>query len=244
MSSAIEHYSTLLAPVYLWMVGGWESALSLGTREVEPFCPASSPEASACDLGAGFGMHAIPLARAGYKVTAIDTSPLLLSALGQAAKDLPVKLVEANLLDFAAHLDSSPDLILCMGDTLTHLETLDEVEKLFSRVAQALTPSGRFVLTFRDYSNPPTGSARFIPVRSDSHRILTCFLEEAANHMLVHDLLYEQGETGWTMNTSCYRKLRLSPQWVVDSLRSYDFEIERDQGLRGMVKIVATRIGR
>jgi 2-polyprenyl-3-methyl-5-hydroxy-6-metoxy-1,4-benzoquinol methylase len=69
--SADEHYARLLAPVYLWMAGGLDHALKQGEADVRPFIPGRG---LAVDLGAGFGMHAIPLARAGWEVLAIDTS--------------------------------------------------------------------------------------------------------------------------------------------------------------------------
>ena len=72
MSSVAAHYEALLAPVYLWMAGGIDNALALGASDLAGF---AGPGGLAVDLGAGFGMHAIPLARAGYRVLAIDSSP-------------------------------------------------------------------------------------------------------------------------------------------------------------------------
>ena len=63
-----------------------------------------------------------------------------------------------------------------MGDTLTHLPQLSSVEQLFSLAAESLGPKGKFIATFRDYTSPLAGNGRFIPVKSDSDRILTCFL--------------------------------------------------------------------
>ena len=78
---AAEHYRAHLAPVYLWMAGGFEAALSRGEAEVDALFPDLAPGATAVDLGAGFGMHAIPLARAGARVLALfpDTGERYLS---------------------------------------------------------------------------------------------------------------------------------------------------------------------
>jgi hypothetical protein len=43
MNTALDHYATLLAPVYLWMSGGLEAALAQGTTDVAAFCPAPAP---------------------------------------------------------------------------------------------------------------------------------------------------------------------------------------------------------
>lgn len=59
MTSVEAHYETLLAPIYLWMAGGAEAAFSAGAKDLEGLLGAPG---FAVDLGAGFGMHAIPLA--------------------------------------------------------------------------------------------------------------------------------------------------------------------------------------
>ena len=166
MTSVTDHYATLLAPVYLWMVGGLDAALARGRAEVEAVCPRPTDTALAVDLGAGFGMHAIPLADLGYAVRAIDSSHRLLDALDRHIDGGTIRTIRDDLRAFRRHLDGPATLILCMGDTLTHLPDWDSVRGLFNDVADALAEDGTFLLTFRDYSIPLSGPARFIPVRS------------------------------------------------------------------------------
>ena len=85
-------------------------------------------------------MHAIPLARLGYAVTAVDSSRLLLSQLQQLSKNEghDIHAIEADVLDFATHVHAPVALVLCMGDTLTHLSSTDAVERLCSQVAACL----------------------------------------------------------------------------------------------------------
>ena len=173
MNSVVKHYETLLAPIYLWMAGGLDEALSLGTADVSEFLDAPG---YAVDLGAGFGMHSIPLARSGFRVLAIDTSSYLLEQLRRHSNGLQVKALEADIRQFTNHISAAADLIVCMGDTLAHLHSTEEIRELFRDVAASLCSGGRFVATFRDYRELPEGDKRFIPVRSDSQRIHTCFL--------------------------------------------------------------------
>lgn len=192
MTTVTEHYENHLAPVYLWMTGGFALAISHGESEVNAFCPNPSNGLTAVDLGAGFGMHSIPLARRGYSVVAIDNSPKLLEILQNHIETLPIQTVEDDLLFFQKHLNTKVHLILCMGDTLTHLSEPQSVEQLFSLVAESLHTGGTFVTTFRDYTSPLVGNERFIPVRSDHDRILTCFLEYSPGYVTVHDVLHER----------------------------------------------------
>src|SRR5580698_2271031 len=109
MASVCSHYETHLSPIYSWMAGGIEHALSLGAAEVSEFLVAPG---YAVDLGAGFGMHSIPLARSGFQVLAIDSSAYLLEELREHSADLPVRTAQADLRDFARYLSAPADLIL------------------------------------------------------------------------------------------------------------------------------------
>lgn len=238
MSSVTEHYENLLAPIYLWMLGGADAAFALGKTDLAPVLRDGS---FAIDLGAGFGMHAIPLARAGWTVLAVDSSPRLLEQLADFADGLPVKVQCGDLCSFADQMPSGQraDMILCMGDTLTHLETPDAVAALGHSVAARLSPHGRFVATFRDYSRLPSGDARFIPVRSDERRILTCFLEEFGDYVQVHDLLHEHTGDAWVTRVSSYRKLRLLPEAVRQAFSAAGLQATIEPGPRGMVRLIA-----
>jgi SAM-dependent methyltransferase len=238
MTTVKNHYEQLLAPIYVWMAGGVESALAAGAQDVAPLTPGAG---LAVDLGAGFGMHAIPLARAGYEVVALDTSRELLDVLREQGAGLAIRTVEADLLDFRRHVSTTASLIVCLGDTLTHLESTDDVERLVRDVAASLRPGGRFVATFRDYTHAATGDARFIPVRSDANRIHTCFLEQQPDVMLVHDIVHERDGATWRMKVSSYPKLRLAPVAVAETLRYAGLEPTVAPGTRGMVRITAVR---
>lgn len=244
VASVTAHYENHLAPVYTWMAGGVGPALARGEREVAALVAARGHGlhrvGTAVDLGAGFGMHAIPLARRGARVLAVDTSALLLAELEAHAVGLPVHTVVDDLLGFERHLEGPADLILCMGDTLTHLPDPGTVDALAVHVARALRPGGRFVATFRDYTAVRTGTARFIPVRSDADRILTCFLEYGPESVEVHDLLHERNGEGWRFSVSAYRKLRLWPEGVCAALRAAGLSARLEAADGGMVRAMAT----
>jgi hypothetical protein len=241
MASVHDHYKTHLAPVYAWMAGGVDAAIARGATEVDAVLPNLSAGCSAVDLGAGFGMHAIPLARRGCSVLAIDTSALLLEQLDRQGAALRVRTVEDDLLSFQRHLDRKVDAILCMGDTLTHLTDSSAALSLFGLAAESLSIGGKFITTFRDYSLPVLGQGRFIPVKSDADRILTCFLEYGPEYVDVHDVLHEREGSTWNLRVSVYRKLRLSPEWVCSALQARGFSVSTGPGLAGMVRVVATK---
>lgn len=240
MPAVADHYANHLARIYLWMAGGIHAAIGQGSADIAPYLAAPGERMVAIDLGAGFGMHTIPIARAGYAVTAIDTSSILLTELQTQAAGLRVRAVEDDLLNFQQHVTHEADLIVCMGDTLTHLSRQPDVDDLFQMVARALKPGGKFVATFRDYTHPLSGQARFIPVRSDESRVLTCFLEYGPEQVMVHDIVHERSGGGWQMRVSAYPKLRLSPAHVRQSLQKHGLTVVLESAPRGMVRVVAT----
>ncbi|MCW7541744.1 class I SAM-dependent methyltransferase [Aquabacterium sp. A7-Y] len=241
MTTTAQHYEHHLAPLYVWMAGGATAALQAGAAEIEAMkLPVAAGEV-VVDLGAGFGMHAIPLARQGALVTAIDSSAALLQTLQELGSGLPVRVIIDDLLSFQDHVQQAPKAILCMGDTITHLAEPSMVDELITKAYETLVPGGVFVLSFRDYSVPLTEDQRFIPVRNDDTRLLTCFLDYETKTVLVHDIVHERTPQGWQLKVSHYRKLRLPPDDLVDRMKSTGFLVRREAGPRGMTRLIATK---
>ena len=134
MASVKEHYDNLLASCYSWMCGGSDLKLKENRAFFLDHGIRPAHSAAAVDLGAGSGFQAIPLAEAGFKVTAIDVSGELLAQLNKAVGKLPIRTVQDDLLSFTEYSPEKIELIVCMGDTLTHLKALADVKELFHRV--------------------------------------------------------------------------------------------------------------
>jgi len=241
MASVKEHYDNLLASCYSWMCGGSELKLLKNRAFFKNHSIRPAHSAVAVDLGAGPGFQAIPLAEAGFNVTAIDVSRDLLAELNDTAGKLPIRTIQDELLDFTEHSPVRIEIIVCMGDTLTHLKSLAEVKKLIRCAYGALEKEGLLILGFRDLTDALTQLDRFIPVRSDSSRIFTCFLEYEKRHVKVHDLLYEKTGDQWKLKKSFFRKLRISSQWVQECLLKAGFTVQKNGIENGMTTIIARK---
>jgi len=241
MTSVREHYERHLGSVYTWMLGDVDAAIERNRDALAGLGLQPGATGVAVDLGAGPGTHAIALARLGFRTIAVDNCALLNAELHERAAGA-VEVVEADLLRFRAYCPPVVDAILCMGDTLTHLPSSAEVGRLLDDVAAALAPGGVFLTTFRDYaSRRLEGDDRFILVRADADRVLTCFLEYGNDTVTVHDLLHERDGATWKLRVSSYPKLRLDPARVVAHLEDSGLSVERDAASGGMVRIVARR---
>jgi len=239
MSSVREHYDNHLGPVYTWMVGGEAFALSRGAAEIDGLDAGPHGSGISVDLGAGFGMHAIALAERGFEVVAVDACSVLLDQLMRLGPGRHIRPVRGDLRSFVDHLPGAPELVLCMGDTLTHLDDDSDVEALVEKIAAVIEPGGRFIATFRDYSRALEGTRRFIPVRGDAERNLTCFLEYSESHVMVYDILSERRGAGWATRVGAYRKLRLAPARFKSLLIAHGFSVEQSSDPAGMIKFSA-----
>lgn len=241
MTTVAEHYENLLADYYSWMFGDFEAKVDVNRRFFAAQQIGSGKSGIVADLGAGPGFQAIPLAQAGFRVLAVDLSRKLLSELQGKMDALPITAIHDDMLNFAAHCEEPIELCVCMGDTLPHLESFDQVRLLLERVYRSLEAGGRFVLTFRDLTCELTGLDRFIPVRSDANTIFTCFLEYEEDHVKVHDLVYTRNQDKWELRKSWYRKLRIPLEWVIERLRETGFIIDLSDKIDDVITIIAVK---
>jgi len=232
VTTAKQHYEQLLGDHYTWSVAGDDDPFDRPATWLARH--ALTGASRYLDLGAGFGAHAVPLARLGASVTAVDFHAGLLAELRAAAPT--VSTHEADLLAFLDATSETWDAVLCLGDTLTHLPDRAAVQRLVAGAARVLAPGGFVALSYRDYSGPPrTGLDRFIPVRSDPHRSLLCCVELVdPDRVSVTDILTTAEPAGLRTRLSTYHKLRLAPDHVAAWAATAGLALDRaslDQGM-------------
>jgi SAM-dependent methyltransferase len=241
ISSVSQHYDNLLAGHYDWMFGvPFEAKVAEQRKLLEEVGVKPASSGYAVDLGCGSGFQSFALQELGYRVLAIDSSRQLLRNV--AGKAIETRTGDLRELDCYVK-GNSADVVVCMGDTLTHLSRREEVSSLFRSVAGVLRPSGMFVVTYRDLAAAAlTGVDRFIPVRSDENRVMTCFLEyEGPDTVIVTDLVHVRGGDGkWSLQKSSYRKLRLSVGWVLGELAAAGLKVVFQRADR-LAVLAATR---
>lgn len=239
--TAKEHYDRHLGDIYAWMVGDFDAR----QKEHQHFLEASglSPHSTsiALDLGAGHGIQSVSLAKLGYTVKAIDFNQQLLSELIDNTQRLSVTGFNDDIRQVKKYADPKPELIICWGDTLTQLESLDDIRQLLTDCCESLIEGGKLILSFRDYSTALSGDQRFIPVKSDDTKILTCCLDYEADRVRITDLLQVKTENGWQQKVSSYYKVRVSPNDVVKILADCGLRVAFNEVVNRMTTIIATK---
>jgi SAM-dependent methyltransferase len=239
------HYANLLAEHYDWMFAvPVETKVAEQRRFFERHVGGVEPDALAIDLGCGSGFQSLALADLGYTVLSIDTSERLLRALKERSGSRRIRTVHADLLGIESFGGpASAELVICMGDTITHLPSRDSVRELVRSVSRILKPDGRFVVTYRDLAaSEPQGLDRFVAVHGDDRRVMTCFLEYvSADIVVVNDLIHVRDAGGkWILKKSCYEKLRLPVEWLCNELLAADLSATILE-TRPMTAILATK---
>lgn len=239
-----EHYENHLAGFYAWMAGDFAA----NVNAFRTFCQSHDikpvGKGYAVDLGAGNGIQTVALLQLGYAVKAIDFSEKLLGELKEnAGKEASVETILDDIRNVRKYASPSPELILCCGDTLLHLESREEIAALLQDCHDIMAEKGKLILSFRDYSHALTDTQRFIPVKSDSSRILTCFLEYTETKVHVTDLLHELHDGQWVQKVSSYDKTRTSKDAIKQSLETAGFTRIEENINRGMITLIADKNG-
>jgi 2-polyprenyl-3-methyl-5-hydroxy-6-metoxy-1,4-benzoquinol methylase len=234
-----EHYTALLDDVYPWMMGPFRAQADEQQALFTRFGLRPRGCRNALDLGCGPGYQSVALARLGFSVTGVDTSESMLATMREETHQLPVRGVLGDMQRLRDLAPGPWEVAVCMGDTISHLPSKQAVADVLRAVAANLEPGGSVVVSYRDMSVLPSGLERFIPVKADMERVALCFLEEEGpDTYLAHDIVHTREGEHWRFAKGCYRKLRLSQQWMTELLASVGLPLRQTENLRGMTVLV------
>lgn len=113
-------------------------------RTLDTIAAVVSPPARIVDFGAGTGRLSVPLAKAGYRVTAVDPSVEMLARLRQKAAGLPIEVVDCRMQDYSGGPEH--DLALCVFTVLVYMLDEEALRSAVDAAAAALRPGGLFLV--------------------------------------------------------------------------------------------------
>ncbi|PWT94808.1 MAG: SAM-dependent methyltransferase [Bacteroidetes bacterium] len=239
--SAKEHYDNHLGRIYSWMIGDFEVKKSDQKNYFSQNLILPRQGAVAIDLGAGTGIQSVALAEMGFQLISIDFNTRLLNELIKNSNGLQIKTEEADIRNFDQFTPKQVQLIVCMGDTISHLESRDDVERLLKKCADKLEPDGKLIISYRDMGGQKINSRKFIPVNSDDSRLLTCLLEFYEDRVRVTDMLYEKQDSKWIFSESSYYKLILHPAELTALCGKAGLEHTKTEMRQGMLYTIAQK---
>jgi SAM-dependent methyltransferase len=99
---------------------------------------------SVLDLCCGPARHSAVLAQKGFAVTGVDRSPFLLSKAREHTADMPIELVEADMLYFVR--PAAFDLALSLFTSFGYFETRGQDLQVLRNIRASLKPGGVFLI--------------------------------------------------------------------------------------------------
>ncbi len=113
---------------------------------VQTYAPSAN---SILELGCGTGMHALLLAKAGYRLHGVDFSQEMLQRATERLSQLPVELV--SRLEFSpgdvrtVRLDKQFDAVLSLFHVMSYQTTNEDLRAAFATAKAHLKPGGVFI---------------------------------------------------------------------------------------------------
>jgi glycine/sarcosine N-methyltransferase len=204
-----------LAPLFDVMTD-WESRLATEApflrRELE-----SAGAHTVLDAACGSGGHAVVLAGWGYMVSAADASPVMIEmARAKAATvDREIPFAVASLAELPAVAPGPFDAVLCLGNSLPHLPTQQDLIAALGGMWAVLAPGGLLVLHNLNYDRRWKLQPRWFAAQGgvlDEQEVLVWRFADyhtEAQEIAFNVALFRKGAAGWQVevHTTPHRPL-------------------------------------
>lgn len=185
------------------------------------------------DVGAGTGRNALALARAGFKVDALELTPGFCEALRDAsrAESLPIEVIQDSVLSARARLARAKYSLVICSEVTSHFRDVGDLRLFFERTAACLRPGGALLVNafIADAAREPTQGERELSQIAWSTLFTRADLTKATRglglSLLSNDSVYDyerahQPSDGWPPTSwfeswsrghNCYRMPRGTP---------------------------------
>lgn len=129
----------------------------------------SGPSRRVLDLGCGPGEHARRLAAEGFEVVGLDASEAMLAQALEEPVPPNLSFVRGDLRDLSAVTEGAFGGAICLGNTLPHLLTHEDLARMAGGLRERLLPGAPLLLQILNYDRIFATGERALPVnfRSD-----------------------------------------------------------------------------
>ena len=124
----------------------------------------SGPSRRVLDLGCGPGEHSRWLAAHGFEVVGVDASESMLDAAREAPAPENLRFVLGDLRNLEEVVDGSFGGAICLGNTLPHLRTEEDLARVAAGLRSRLLPGAPFLLQILNYDRIFAKNERALPV--------------------------------------------------------------------------------
>lgn len=183
------------------------------------------PALAVLDSACGTGMHALELKKRGYQASGADLSSGMIERArvnaAQVGEDVVFQVAGfgelAHIFGISPFGDELPfDAVLCMGNSLPHLLSLDELSRALADFRQCLSPDGLVLIQNRNFDAVLAKNDRWMEPQSyqeaDAEWVYQRFYDFRPDGLLNFNIvtLFRSGYSAWMqrVNTSLLYPLR------------------------------------
>jgi ubiquinone/menaquinone biosynthesis C-methylase UbiE len=134
---------------------------------------------SALDTACGTGLHAILLQQMGVKTVGVDISSKMLERARINADRAGVKVtwILCSLEKMIKSVDQSFDVILCLGNSLPHIQNQRQLQKILQECNQMLSYNGRIICQLLNYNKILKERQRVVNITKNNHILYIRFYD-------------------------------------------------------------------
>lgn len=120
------------------------------------------------DLACGTGRHSVALALEGVEVVGIDNSEVMIRRALKLAesKNVSPSFILGEMEEFETLTTGQYDLIICLGNSLALLDSLDVLERVLVSVYNSLSENGVFIAQTLNFEEIHRSGFKFFPQKS------------------------------------------------------------------------------
>ena len=160
------------------------------------------------DMACGTGRHSVELATHGMKVVGFDSSQAMIGFAIDLAQErgARVDFHVADMMDFRSVADGPFDEVLCLGNSLALLPSVEDLKRVVTSVYSVLRPGGFFIVQVLNFQEILSTGFRFFPIKGG----VTSKKED-----VIFSRFYEHGESSHSTLVAC-SFVKQNRDWVTN----------------------------
>jgi glycine/sarcosine N-methyltransferase len=152
-SQDTERYGGLFMSFYQQLNQYYDLLFPANPAQIQLIENHCKPGARILDIAAGTGNQALLLANKGFEVTATDSEADMVVNMKEKAEkeNIPLHALQLKMEDLQVLSTNIYDGIICIGNSIVHLHSLEEIRQMVNGLYKMLESDGTFIIQTVNY---------------------------------------------------------------------------------------------
>lgn len=136
------------------------------------------------DIGCATGELTAKISANGFMVEGIDLDPTFIKMAKQKYASDQCSFSQMNMLDISRHYSQEQfDGVVCLGNTLVHLKSEEEIAQLLQSIYKVLKKGGAFIFQILNYNRILKEKPASLPLISNKNLLFERFYEYSGKYI-------------------------------------------------------------